>query len=339
MSGLGKLAGILSTAALGAGAAAYIRYRTEMRAIRAAIEAGGTLAQTSAGPIEYAEEGEGQPLLLIHGAGGGYDQGLLVGRDIGTDFRVIAPSRFGYLGTPVPANISPGAQADAHAALLDHLGIDRAIVAGVSAGGPSAIEFALRHAERTAALILLVPRTYDPTGSVGVDQSAPSQAVLRLIEASADFLYWAAIPTARSAIIRFLGVPPEVEARASDEDRARVTEIIRSVLPLSDRVRGIAVDSATELSPWPLERLRAPTLIVSAKDDLFKTLPGARFTAEHIRSSELKVLEDGGHLMVGHGSEVSDWVTDFLQRHQVAAKGRPARRKESVATRVAEPVD
>ena len=92
MSGLGKLAGIMSTAALGAGAAAYIRYRREIRTIRAAIEAGGTVAQTSAGPIEYAEEGVGQPLLLIHGAGGGYDQGLLVGRDIGADFRIIAPS-------------------------------------------------------------------------------------------------------------------------------------------------------------------------------------------------------------------------------------------------------
>lgn len=338
MSGFGKLASILSAAAIGAGSIAYIRYLTAMRAIRSAVEAGGILAETSAGPIEYAEEGAGEPLLVIHGAGGGYDQGLLIAREIGANFRIIAPSRFGYLRTPVPADTSPAAQADAHAALLDHLGIDRAIVVGVSAGGPSAIELALRHPERVCALILLVPRTYDPSQSVGIDESAPSQAVLRLIESSADFLYWLAIRAARGAIVRFLGVPPELEARASLEDRGRVSEIMRSVLPLSSRVKGIAVDSAIELSPWPLEHLPVPTLVVSAKDDLFRTLPGARFTAEHIRGSQLKVLEDGGHLMVGHGKLVSAWVTDFLRRRRSARTQAPAQKQVRPGPLIAEPV-
>jgi pimeloyl-ACP methyl ester carboxylesterase len=337
MSGLGKLAGILSTTAASAGVVAYVRYLAEMGAIRSAVEAGGILAQTSAGPIEYAEEGTGESLLLIHGAGGGYDQGLLVARDLGQNFRIVAPSRFGYLRTPVPADVSPAAQADAHAALLDHLRIDKVVVAGVSAGGPSAIELALRHPDRVSALILLVPRTYDPMNSVGVDESAPSQAVLRLIETSADFLYWLAMRTTRRAIVRFLGVPPEVEARASPEDRARVTDIMRSVLPLSRRVPGIAVDSSIELSPWPLERLQVPTLIVSAKDDLFKTLPGASFTAEHIRGSELKVLEDGGHLMVGHRELVRQWVTDFLRRRRSDGTQISAQKKVGSAA-VAEPV-
>ena len=61
-------------------------------------------------------------------------------------------------------------------------------------------------------------------------------------------------------------------------------------------------------------RDRAPTLIVSAEDDLFRTLPGVRFTAAGISGAELRVLPDGGHLMVGRGEEVREAVADFLRR-------------------------
>lgn len=319
---MSKLVRIVSAAALAAGVVAYTRYRREMRSIRAAVDGGSTIAETSAGPIEYAESGEGEPMLVIHGAGGGYDQGLLIGRDIGEGHRVIAPSRFGYLKTPVPDDSSPAAQADAHAALLDFLSIRKSIVVGVSAGGPSAIEMALRHPDRASALILLVPRTYDPSQSIGVDESVQSQAVLRMIEASADFLFWVATRVARGSVVRFLGVPPEVEAIASDGDRARVTEVMKSVLPLSARVRGIAVDSSIELSPWPLERVRVPALIISAEDDLFKTLAGARFTAKHMPGAELHVLKSGGHLMVGQGTKVRRWMTEFLKTAKASSSKR-----------------
>lgn len=323
---LRKLLGIASAAGAAAGAVAYGRYLRDIGEIRSRVERGGTLVDTQAGPIEYAEEGSGEPLLMIHGAGGGYDQGLMVGRDLGPAFRVIAPSRFGYLGTPVPQDRSPAAQADAHAALLDFLRVDRCIVAGVSAGAPSAVEFALRYPDRVSALILLVPRTYDPTRSVGVDAALPSQMVLRLVEASADFLFWTAMTVARSSVVRFLGVPPELEAAAPREDRARATEIMRSILPLSMRVGGISVDSNTELAPWPLERLRLPVLIVSARDDLYRTLPGARFTADAIAQADLKILETGGHLMLGQGGQVRQWVAEFLESRRPAVGRKRAGR-------------
>lgn len=315
---LKKLLAMASAAGAVAGVLAYGRYLRDIRQLRLTIERGGTVVETAAGKIEYAEEGRGEPLLMIHGAGGGYDQGLLVGRDLG-DFRVIAPSRFGYLGAPVPDDSSPAAQADAHAALLDSLGIAKSLVAGVSAGAPSAIEFALRYPGRTSALILLVPRTYDPSQSIGVDSAFQSQLVLRFVEASADFLFWAAVRASRSSVVRFLGVPPELESAAPQKDRDRVTEVMRSILPLSMRVRGITVDSNTELKPWPLERLHMPVLIVSARDDLYNTLPGARFTAEGIDQAELMILETGGHLMLGQGRKVRERIARFLERRRLPA--------------------
>jgi pimeloyl-ACP methyl ester carboxylesterase len=332
---LRKIIGMLSAASSAAALVGYARYREEMRAVRKKLESGSTIADTPAGPVEYAEMGEGKPLLMIHGAGGGYDQGLLVARDFADGFRVIAPSRFGYLKTPVPPDPSPAAQADAHAVLLDFLGIGKSAVVGVSAGAPSAIELALRHPRKVSALVLLVPRTYDPTQTIGADESAPSQAILRLIQSSADFLFWLAMRVARSAVVRFFGSSPELDAKASPEDRERVTEVMKSALPLSGRVRGVTVDSSTELSPWPLERIKVPVLIVSAKDDLWKTLPGARFTSEHIAGAELRVLESGGHLMIGQSNRVAKWVREFLAGHGAQAgkqvsRGKAARTEELV---------
>jgi pimeloyl-ACP methyl ester carboxylesterase len=304
---------ILAAAASAAGFMAYSRYRRELRELRERVDSGSTIAETSRGDIEYADTGEGDPMLVIHGAGGGYDQGLLIASDFGKDHRVIAPSRFGYLKTPIPDDHSPAAQADAHAALLDFLDVPRAIVVAASAGAPSAIELALRHSERVSKLILLVPRTYHPTQSIGADDSVPSKAVLRLIEASADFLFWLAMHVSRASAVRFFGVPPGIEAKASDEERERVSQLMRSVLPLSARVPGIEVDGSTKMTPWPLERIAAPTLIVSAEDDLYNTLPGARFTAERIPHAELHVLANGGHLMVGQTAAVAALVKKFLQ--------------------------
>ncbi len=327
---LRKIGRVFAVALSAAGLAAYARFRKEIGEIRDHLDQGSTIAETEFGDIEYADSGEGEPALVIHGAGGGYDQGLLIGRDLGKGYRLIAPSRFGYLKTPVPQDDSHAAQADAHAALLSFLGVERAIVLAASAGAPSAIELALRHPHRVKALILLVPRAYHPEQEVRVDQSPASRAVLRLIENSADFLFWLAMRLQRDAVLRFFGVPPGAAARASDKEQARVDELIKSVLPLSRRVRGIAVDSTAGIQPWPLEKIKAPTLIISAKDDLFKTLPAARFTAEHIPGAELEVLENGGHLMVGHDERVRTWIRSFLDRAFARQRRHSARVLEPV---------
>jgi pimeloyl-ACP methyl ester carboxylesterase len=150
-------------------------YRTEFRRAHESANRGSLIANTAAGPIEYARKGSGIPLLSIHGAGGGYDQGLSNASGlVGEGFQVIAPSRFGYLRTPVPRDTSPAAQADAHEALFAKLNVSKAIVLGVSAGARSALELALRHSGRAAALILLVPGTYSATKPVSIEGSRGS---------------------------------------------------------------------------------------------------------------------------------------------------------------------
>jgi pimeloyl-ACP methyl ester carboxylesterase len=83
--------------------------------------------------------------LLLHGAGGGYDQGLWLGKlALGDGYKFVAVSRYGYLRTPIPPNASIQRQAAAYRDLLDGLNVQKVVVVGVSAGGPSAMQFAKR---------------------------------------------------------------------------------------------------------------------------------------------------------------------------------------------------
>ena len=89
------------------GLAAYGAYQRDMARLRADLAKGSTLIDTRHGLIEVATSGEGTPVLLLHGAGGGYDQALLLARMFGPPgHRWIAVSRFGYLRSEVPKALS-----------------------------------------------------------------------------------------------------------------------------------------------------------------------------------------------------------------------------------------
>jgi pimeloyl-ACP methyl ester carboxylesterase len=290
-------------------------YRSDLKRARSAASRGSRIVDTGAGAIEYAERGAGLPLLSIHGAGGGFDQGLANVADfVGDDVRVIAPSRFGYLRTPAPADASAAAQADAHAALLSRLGVAKAVVVGISAGARSAVEFATRHPARVIALILIVPGTYAPDSLVSVPKDRGSKFVLTLVNAGADFFWWAAQKLAPSLLVRFVGVRPELLVGLSQAARRRVMDIVASIEPLSQRMLGINVDSAGPEREPRFNKIAAPTLIISARDDLYNTAPAAAFAASRIRGAELIMFETGGHLLAGRETEVRDAVRSFLTR-------------------------
>jgi pimeloyl-ACP methyl ester carboxylesterase len=309
---MARMMAFLSVCVAIAGAATFLWYERDLSRARDAAR-GARVMQTAVGPIEYAALGQGAPLLSIHGAGGGFDQGVALAAGlIGDEYRVIAPSRFGYLGTPIPKDISPAAQADAHAALLATLEVEKAVVVAASAGARSAVELALRHPEKVEALVLLVPGTYAPDSPVAVDASRGSQFAFRLVNAGADFIWWTLEKLAPDMLIRFIGVPPEVVAAAPRPEQDAVMRMVESIEPLSRRFPGINIDSTPDLHRLPLETIKAPTLIISARDDLFNTLPAATFAAGLIPGAKLVVFETGGHLLVGHQEEVRGLVRDFL---------------------------
>ena len=308
-------------------AALVIRSRFERDLTVAAERAAqaSAVVTTRCGPIEVQQVGEGIPLLMIHGSGGGHDQGMAWARPlVQQGVRVIAMSRFGYLRTPRPADASPEAQADAHVCLLDALGISKAAVMGVSAGGPSAMQTAIRHPNRVSALVLVVPIAWKP-GTVA--DSAPllsdgmDALLLRLL--GSDFLFWAALHVARDPLIRHvLATPPEQVAAASEQERARVNDLADRILPVSRRAAGLRDDTrlGKRLGPYALETIRVPTLVVSARDDGFGTYAAAQYSASRIAGAKFIGLDQGGHLLVGHDAEVRAEIARLLGA--VAMPGR-----------------
>ena len=298
-----------------AGVVVAIAYRRDMAVAVAASSAPSRLLDTSFGAIEYADAGQGAPVLMIHGSGGGFDQGLAFADPLlKAGFRVIAPSRFGYLRSHMPEGASPERQADAFAALLDAIGLDRAVVIGGSAGALSAIQFAIRHPDRCSALVLVVPASHAPDRPAGTNASP---AAWPLIEAAlgSDILFWAAIKTAPGFMTRMvLATDPALLESAGDAERARVRDMLFHVLPVSRRKPGLLMDMATagDPPPSPLETIACPVLAISAKDDLYGTAAAARHIASSAPDARLVLYDEGGHLLVGHDAEMWDAIRAFI---------------------------
>ena len=303
---------------VGLGALTYARYRPDIDRARARISTGSRIAASPCGPIEYAERGEGPPVLVVHGAGGGFDMGLELSESLWrAGFRVIAPSRFGYLRTPLPADASAEAQADAHACLLDALHVPGAAIMGISAGGPSALQFALRFPDRTRALVLLVPAAYAPRANQAPSVPARRTTVL-LFDAAlrSDLLFWAAGKVAHGTFIRtVLGTPPELVARASPAEQARLDTMLDHILPVSARRAGLLNDARVvpSLPRYDLEKIAAPTLAISAADDFYGTFAGAHYTAEHVAGARFIGYPTGGHLLVGRNADAEAEIVGFLR--------------------------
>lgn len=302
-------------AALLAGGAVHRSFRVDLRAARERLAGRSRIVATRFGALEYAEEGAGAPVVMVHGTGGGFDQGLEFAAPLAGRFRVVAPSRFGYLRSAFPDDPSPEHQADAFADLLDALGLDRVAIIGGSAGALSAMQFAIRHPERCSALVAMVPAAYAP-GRPPVDPPDPMAAAIIEHALKSDFLFWAGMTLNEDAMIRsLLATDPALVAAAGPGEQARVRAILRHILPVSLRAEGLLNDArlAYDPAPMPLEKIRAPTLALSLEDDRFQTLDAARHIAAVVPGAVLVSYPTGGHVWVGRNEEVFAAVEDFLE--------------------------
>lgn len=297
--------------------AIWLAFRSDVQAAEQRVTGESQLVQTRHGVMEYAEQGRGPPLLMIHGTGGGFDQGLMFSQSvIGNGIRVIAPSRFGYLRSSWPADPSSERQGDAFVDLLDRLKLEKVAVAGGSAGALSAVQLALRHPDRTTALILIVPAAnvegHDP------NEMSPAQewVVRRLV--TSDFLFWAARKTMPKRLVGFLlATDPALLSHVTPAERQRAFAILDQILPISRRWRGMLNDAKLAGHPADVDfsQLRVPLLLLSADDDRFGTAPTARAIARQVPGSRLIIYPSGGHIFLGHQRDSAAEIAGFVAKH------------------------
>lgn len=309
------VAGIGAMAAMGsAGLFGGYGYKRQMRDLHGRLAEGSRVADTAYGPIEYASVGEGPAVLIAHGIGGGYDQGMLVTRlTKDNPFRLISVSRFGYLRTPLGRYSTPEEQADAYAALLDALGIEKAAMVGVSAAGPSSLLFALRHPDRCWGLVMVS----------GVSQrlvpNLTSRELFFVELMNRDLSLWLFSNAAEKKLFDLYGVTEGV--RAGIANQPEKLEVLRSIffpLPVSARRIGFNNDMKQfpNIPVYPLERITVPTLVLHGTADSVVPLSHARFVAERVPNAQLLAVEGGGHLcIVTHKEEALPRVMDFLMRN------------------------
>jgi len=312
---------VLAGLAVGAAIPAYgvyLRYRRDMNAARARLAAmDRRVISTRWGPLEYVECGSGAPVLVVHGIYHHCVGGLLSVRDLLADRRVIAPSRFGYLGSSMPPNATPAAQADAFAALLDALGIRQIDVIALSAGATSALQLALRHPEKVKHLAVLVGNL--PGSPTAIAQPSWTKRVNR------QFVMWALRTFAPSTMARLVAAVPRGFAMSRDDARF-VNEFIDSLFPMSPE--GFNFDlfvSNADVTNYDLEAIKVPTLIAHTKDDQLASHEASQLAAERIPGARFVSLESGGHLMLGQQKKGRDELLDFFDE-------RRDRRAERVAS-------
>ena len=130
-----------------------------------------------------------------------------------------------------------------------------------------------------------------------------------------DFLFWSAQHLARGQLIgTVLATPPELLETASAAEQARINAMVDNILPVSARAAGLRGDTAASksMTEAALDRVTAPTLIISARDDRYGTYAGAEYTASRIAGARFLGFDTGGHTWVGHNDEVMAAILDLL---------------------------
>lgn len=251
----------------------------------------------SYGDMTYVDKGDGEVILSVHGIFGGYDQAYDACNDFISDYRILAPSRFGYLGSDVSGAGTPYEQAAAYVELLDELKIEKVWVLAASAGGSVAIRFALDYPNRINGLILYCS---------GVP----------FAEKPAEYAEYAGPPAFLCNDYAMFLLSPLFEPIMGMEPST-----IYSMLPVSERKDGAVLDAsvtnidmARNYDDYQIELLQVPTLILHAKDDKLASYADTVNAAPRFPDCTFISFETGGHLMNGNETAVKQAVSEFINK-------------------------
>lgn len=251
----------------------------------------------SYGDMSYVDKGSGEVILSVHGIFGGYDQAFDTCKDFASGYRILAPSRFGYLGSAILGSGTPAEQAAAYVELLEQLKIDKVFVLATSAGGSIAIRFALDYPERTKGLILYCSAMPPATKPVKYAEYAGPPAFL-----CNDYAV-------------FLMNPLFEPVMGMD------SSTIYGMLPVGERKMGVILDAsitnpdmARNFDSYRIEDIQMPTLILHAKDDKMASFEDVKKALDRFPNCTLVSFETGGHLMTGHEAEVKKAVMEFIKK-------------------------
>jgi pimeloyl-ACP methyl ester carboxylesterase len=261
--------------------------------------------------LEYETKGSGEAVLLISSVLADGLVPLAHEPALCDRYQLIRYHRRGWVGstrTPPPVRVADHA-ADA-AALLAHLGLRRAHVAGHSTGAVVATQLAIDDPRLVVSLVLLEPFVLSvPGGEAALRQAAPAFEAYRNGDHEEA---WAIFLSAASGLDR---------VRCREVLEARVPGVVAQAVKDADTLFGAELPAMAEweLSPEQASSIRCPVLSLIGSD----TLPLFVDVAELLRSSlqdiEERTIDGVGHLLhLQRPEPVARAIAQFLDRHPLS---------------------
>jgi len=290
----------------------FNRWKREMTAL---ANEGSKTISTRMGEVQYTDIGSGRVIMHSHGSPGGCDSGpLAFARYTEKGFRIVTPSRPGFIKTPLDVGRRVEEQADMFAAFLDALKIDRVSLLAWSGGGPPALQFALRHPDRLNSLVLLACATirweHKTTFFEKMFMTDVGLWTMSLLSAL--------IPGFDKAMCKEIGADYSY-VKQHPKKLKFFKRFMYGISPGSLRWAGSLNDiiQYSNLPRYPVENIKIPVLVVQSPSDRLVKMENARFVVDNAPDVEYFEYETGGHVpMIGEeADEVFDRMIDFIVRH------------------------
>lgn len=247
--------------------------------------------------LYYEDAGRGPAVVLMHSLGSSSHAWAEQIAHLRNRFRVIAPDCRGHGRSSHNGPVTlDGIVADL-AALLDHLGVERVHLGGLSMGGCYALAFYRRSPERVASLILADTFSSLPAGQ-GRQRVADRAAALQNV-AMPDFGRQYAEATLLPA--------------TAAEKRVRLAEVVggMSKEAFLETCEACFLSDAEEVLP----AVRVPTLVVWGDRDDRTPRPLSELIARSIPGAELRVIPNAAHLAnLDNPAEFNRALDEFLAR-------------------------
>ena len=248
--------------------------------------------------LSFTERGRGPALVFLHAYPLDSSMWRAQTEFFSSRYRVIVPDILGFGGSQPPRPWTMPQMGDELRTLLDHLGIEKCILAGLSMGGYISLPFALSHPDRIDRLVLAHTRA---RADLENERAARNAMIDELKSAGTASLPDKMLP-------RLLGTD------ASEEVRSFVRGSIERTTPEADIFAVSAMRDRTDQTER-LSSVHCPTLVIAGSGDAILKVEDCRAMAEAIPRGEFVVIPRTGHLSnLEDPGAFNRSLDDFLRR-------------------------
>ena len=247
--------------------------------------------------IRYIEEGEGPPVIFLHGASLGSSADVFI-RNLAplgrAGFRAIAYDQPGFGLSDVPADLSPAYRRDSISKFIDALGLKRAALVGHSQAGNPAVQLALKEPARYSHIIVLgTGSLLPPLDGAGDNEGAAQQRLERRMAAEEPTLEDTRKLLEANLFHHELITPEELALRHARSVGQNFAAFV---------ARNKAAEEAPAKEPktpmWQrLTELQVPLLLIFGREDRARAAERAKLLKEKVPALDLHIVNGCKHLV------------------------------------------